>query len=53
MSLDPITNRELLEDEAAKKREEMPLLNPEFPYKREAFDPVFFGLTKMRGTEEE
>lgn len=45
MSLDTKTNREKREAEKAKKAaEEIPPLNPPWPYIREYFDPFFFNL---------
>ena len=46
MSLDPKTNRREREADKAKKRAEVPPLNPPFPHKRQAFDPFFFSLER-------
>lgn len=44
MSLDPKTNRRERETEKAQTRAEAPPLNPQFPHKRQAFDPFHFAL---------
>lgn len=45
MSLDPKTNR-LAREEKKAKAAEPPPLEPEFPYRRESFDPFFFEVVK-------
>jgi hypothetical protein len=51
MSLDPKTNRREREAENAKKQQVAPL-NPPFPHKRQAFDPIFFSLERETPDEE-
>ena len=46
MSLDPKSNRRERETDKAQKSAEAPPLNPPFPHRRQAFDPLFFSLER-------
>ncbi|MHA3773672.1 hypothetical protein ACXR0O_19220 [Verrucomicrobiota bacterium sgz303538] len=47
MALDPLQRRLEREAEAAKKAAQVPPLNPAFPFRPIAFDPLFFGLDEQ------